>query len=1124
MPSQTLEQSIRSLREAIKSNAELEEVFHAYWLRGGGRLEPSQHRAELDLLSAELPKHFEQASDPSDLDVLLANDGELVLLWCSGNAWRGDVRMAPCLKRASQHSQLSQWAAQVGQERLLCGPLLDAIECAPLLGTGAQLGLSTHRQHRARLDILLWEAGARAIELPTFGAWLFSSQAAFRELVSRPARGALRGRVIAARCLEVGLAGMPKNVDAEIAGWTLEVLQPLLLHPEPLVWIHAARALGRLTQHMQKLDGMLLDWTMGNSLVLRQRAITAIASMPAEQLGMLAGQLIALLHDPGETAGVVAALAAATPYLYNERPDIWKRLQERVLSPPFSSIEVRALALGLASLWRRGQFDSTIESHIRRLRDIARRAEGKGLDEQRRWLKVISITDVVDQAERDLLDLERGLDNLMRLAAHYDDAEADARAARFAMSLKDTFSEARRIVLSEAPTRQRAAAMNALESCARAFALQPWSPLLATHPTGEVQALPDLAETWEVVLSAPAEILEIVRQRRESGSLDATDNSLSVVALKLGGYGLDACGDDSARRGPTAYDTCHWLRSLEGLNDGSHDLSADVETALSALFWRLVDTTRGTTLGIGDDVKWLGPFAAWWALVIDRPTVLLKLSNALPMMVRGALERCCDEAAQLRAAVASEQPAGRWGLAARQSLRTLHAEDTELAHGLLELAEALADFEGVAGPNKRLDRLCLQLVRASNRVQGALSDPVRALQPAAMSTEDTDITMSLPPPSEEDDGLMQHPPSSERWEALPLDPSGKSAPRTAALVARAIRLRQPGMLDVWLASLGPVASKLLATAVKSAIRRTPPPPPRQQKKQIKVIAGYELVKAIGEGGVGTIWLVRKPGADRLFVLKIPKADALASATKEEQKGILASFIEEADALAGLYHPNVANIIDRGVVDDMPFLVLEYLIGANLKQYSRARPMTLFELRSVVVESCAGLAALHGAGLVHRDVKPANLWLRLPLAGGEIFDPKKHRDPAATPPLATVVIDFGMVRPTQVPADAAGRFVAGTAGYIAPEQILDPVHLDPRADIYGLAATVYNAATGRAFFDDIRNQRDRIIAHMQKSPFRDKSRLKGFPDAVVKLLRAATARRAAHRPTPSEFAKAFVAAL
>jgi eukaryotic-like serine/threonine-protein kinase len=205
-------------------------------------------------------------------------------------------------------------------------------------------------------------------------------------------------------------------------------------------------------------------------------------------------------------------------------------------------------------------------------------------------------------------------------------------------------------------------------------------------------------------------------------------------------------------------------------------------------------------------------------------------------------------------------------------------------------------------------------------------------------------------------------------------------------------------------------------------------------------------------------------------------------------------------------------------------VLEYLIGADLKQYAAARPMTLFELRNVVSETCAGLAALHRAGLVHRDLKPANLWLRLPLQGGVAFDPAKHRDPAIVPPLSTVVIDFGMVRAIRVPPDVGGRFVAGTAGYIAPEQVLDPVELDPRADVYALAGTIYNVTTGRSFFDDIENQRDRIIAHMRKDPWEDPERLRTFPAAVAKLLRAATAKEPGDRPQPMEFGREFAAAL
>ena len=124
----------------------------------------------------------------------------------------------------------------------------------------------------------------------------------------------------------------------------------------------------------------------------------------------------------------------------------------------------------------------------------------------------------------------------------------------------------------------------------------------------------------------------------------------------------------------------------------------------------------------------------------------------------------------------------------------------------------------------------------------------------------------------------------------------------------------------------------------------------------------------------------------------------------------------------------------------------------------------------------------------------------------------------------MVIDFGMVRAIRVPAEGAGRFVAGTVGYIAPEQVLDPVELDPRSDVYALAGTIYNVTTGRTFFDEIEGQRDRILAHMRRDPFEDAERLRTFPAAIAKLMRAATAREARDRPSPMEFGRAFVAGL
>jgi serine/threonine-protein kinase len=1109
MPLSEAHGALSTLAAALAARPELGDAVRARWSSDGvdaaierspGEL-PEGPRAAADAAAQALPPLTHSDSDVSALGELFANPaGDVLLSWCAASTWRRDVSMAKLLALAAARSPFRDRVAAVAHDRLVQGPLLDALGCAPLLGPDVQLGSPRNADARARLEILIWEAGASALEVPELGSWIWASPEIFDAMVWVPAHGALRGRVLAARCLEVSGRGMPAKTAPQLVGRTLQVLQPLLLHPEPLVWIHAARALGRLTGVLEQLEGTLLDWALGESRLLRQRAMTAFASLPARRLKALAPQLAAVLESRAEEAWVLAAVAAATPYLFVERRELWDSLAARILAGDGGAVAARALSRGLATLWRRGTSQGEIDGPLRALRERARCARAASLDDRRRWIEVIAVTDVVDGAERDPLDLELGLENLVRVAAQYDDEEADARAALFAGSLAQTFDLARRIALGSGKLQRRAAALNALEGCARAFALRLWAPILATRPAGEHVDEPDLEETWKTIARAPAEILDLVRERRQAGGGDPNvDLPLEVLAMRLGGYALDACGEGAELgpgRGPTAHATCLWLRKLDGLADTSRDLPAPLKGALSTLFWRLVDSTRGTALGEVEDVRWLGPFAAWWALVIDRPATLLQLTTALPMMSEAALAQCCERAEGLRTAISSSTADGQWGPSAAGALASLHADETELARALAGLASALQAFVGAAGPRPNLEAMCLELVLAGERLHEALADPVRALHPVA------------------EDGGADSPPRS----------TAENAPRVAALVARAIRARELSMLDVWFASLGPVASALLEGAVRGAIRRTPPPPPTAKKKEPKLVEGYELVKPLGEGGVGTVWLVRKPGADRFFVLKIPKADALANANDVERQGILASFVEEARALAGLYHPNVANIIDRGVSGGVPFLVLEYLIGADLKQYAAARPMTLFELRRVVLESCAGLAALHSAGLVHRDIKPANLWLRLPLAGGERFDPEKHRDPALVQPLTTVVIDFGMVRAIRVASEVGGRFVAGTPGYIAPEQVLDPMELDPRSDVYALAATIYNVTTGRTFFDEIENMRDRIIAHMQRDPFEDADRLRAYPLAVTKLLRAATAREPGDRPSPIEFGREFAAAL
>src|SRR4029079_17189400 len=107
-----------------------------------------------------------------------------------------------------------------------------------------------------------------------------------------------------ARCV----AGLPTVTSRARGGRRRRPRQPLLLHPEPLVWVHAARALGRLTGPVEQLQSMLLDWVLGESKLLRQRALTAFASLPAERFTLVAGQLSAIIRSRDEDAWVLAAI------------------------------------------------------------------------------------------------------------------------------------------------------------------------------------------------------------------------------------------------------------------------------------------------------------------------------------------------------------------------------------------------------------------------------------------------------------------------------------------------------------------------------------------------------------------------------------------------------------------------------------------------------------------------------------------------------------------------------------------------------------------------------------------------------------------------------------------------
>lgn len=221
---------------------------------------------------------------------------------------------------------------------------------------------------------------------------------------------------------------------------------------------------------------------------------------------------------------------------------------------------------------------------------------------------------------------------------------------------------------------------------------------------------------------------------------------------------------------------------------------------------------------------------------------------------------------------------------------------------------------------------------------------------------------------------------------------------------------------------------------------------RIQLHRARKYGQYRLVRKLGEGGMGEVYLaehqlLKRPCALKLIKTK-PGTDLIAQAR----------FEREVQSAARLEHPNTIEIYDYGHTDDGTFYyVMEYLRGLSISDLvRRAGPLPAGRVIYLFRQVCAALAEAHDEGLVHRDLKPANVFIAV--RGGESDVAK--------------VLDFGLVKITKDPTAAsltADMTVSGTPAYMAPEQALGDRSLDARADIYALGAVIYFCLTGRPPF-------------------------------------------------------------
>lgn len=213
---------------------------------------------------------------------------------------------------------------------------------------------------------------------------------------------------------------------------------------------------------------------------------------------------------------------------------------------------------------------------------------------------------------------------------------------------------------------------------------------------------------------------------------------------------------------------------------------------------------------------------------------------------------------------------------------------------------------------------------------------------------------------------------------------------------------------------------------------------------------YRIVKILGRGGMGVVWLAEHQMMQRKVALKVISSRFTSGRDSVER------FRQEVRAAARLTHPNIVTAFDAEQAGDLHFLVTEYVDGRSLEQWVQQNGvLAVAQACSAIRQVCSGLQHAHNHGMIHRDIKPQNL---MQAKNGKIK-----------------ILDFGLARleqhaeqvsqtaKTELSLTAVGM-VLGTPDFMAPEQAADSSSADARSDIYSLGCTLFFLLAGRAPFD------------------------------------------------------------
>jgi serine/threonine-protein kinase len=265
-----------------------------------------------------------------------------------------------------------------------------------------------------------------------------------------------------------------------------------------------------------------------------------------------------------------------------------------------------------------------------------------------------------------------------------------------------------------------------------------------------------------------------------------------------------------------------------------------------------------------------------------------------------------------------------------------------------------------------------------------------------------------------------------------------------------------------------------------------------------MLGRYEVVKELGQGAMGTVYLGRDQKINRDVAIKTL---AFNGVDESQLPMIKERFFREAEAAGRLNHPGIVTIFDAGEEHDLAYLAMEYLDGENLSAY--CKPDTLLpvdEVLEIISEIADSLAYAHSNNVVHRDIKPANVM--------------RQRDGSVK------VTDFGIARVVSESQTQTGM-ILGTPSYMSPEQVAAK-KIDGRSDLFSLGSVCYELLCGeKAFSGDSLASLMYNISNLRYTPLSEKR--KGLPicshDLVDMLLVKAVSRRPKNAAIVAEEARA-----